>query len=249
MSSRGLSPHGQIADQSADLTVFVWNMYRDGPEPYRVAEYALANDVDIISLLESSPAAGLEIRQLMGEAGRPMHMFANTIDEVSKSRSTVLLVSSALGEYVVDDSVGSTPRVPAVVARPVNQTGPTLVAAHAAPPLPLMMRAWSAGLDWITERCSEPNLIVAGDFNATLEHFRRGSEPGSDLGACRDAAVALGAASVGTWPSQLPPFLGSPIDHVMATAEWEFTEFQVIVELDGLGSDHRALLARVRRVP
>lgn len=145
---------------------------------------------------------------------------------------------------MIDEAAGSTPRVPAVVARPADGTGPTLVAAHAAPPF--FMGDWSAGLAWIAERCSEPDVIVAGDFNATLDHFAGLREPGADVGACRDGALASGSGAVGTWPSNLPVLLGTPIDHVVASQTWEITGFHVVMELDGQGSDHRALLTRLR---
>lgn len=248
MFSRGLSAHEVFSGQAADLTVMVWNMYRDGPDPGIVADFAIEHRADVLSLLETSPAAAHEISRRMSEAGLPMQVFTNTFDEISRSRSTVLLVSSAIGEYVADESAGSPPRVPSVVARPLDHGGPTLVAAHAAPPLPTMMRDWANGLRWLAERCDETNVIVAGDFNATLDHFAGLREPHADVGACRDGAKALGSASLGTWPSWVPTFLGSPIDHVVATGEWEFVEFRVALELDGLGSDHRALVARLRRV-
>lgn len=248
LSFRGMDTRESLYWQPDELTVFMWNMYRDGPEPQLVADNALEHEADVISLLETSPAAAEEIRRVMAEAGHDMQVFSATIDEVTPSRSTVLLISTELGEYQVDFSAGSTPRVPAVVARPVEEGGPTLVAAHAAPPVPLMMRNWSDGLEWIAERCSERNVIVAGDFNATLDHFAALREPGADVGSCRDAGKQFGSAGVGTWPSQLPTWLASPIDHIVAGPAWEFTGFTVKVELDGQGSDHRALLATLRRV-
>lgn len=248
MASRGFATHEVRSDRTGDLTVFTWNMLRDGPDPGLVADFALEHGVDVLSLSETSPDAAHEIQRLMEDAGRSMQVFMNTFDERSESHSTVLLVSRVLGEYAVDDSVGSTLSVPSVVAKPVDGVGPTLIAAHVAPSRPSMMSSWSDGLSWLAERCRKTNVIVAGDFNATVDHFSGLREAHADVGACRDGAMAMGSAGLGTWPSQLPMFMGSPVDHIVATEQWEFVEFRIILELDGLGSDHRAVVARLRRL-
>lgn len=248
MVSRGFAVHEVRSDRTGDLTVFTWNMLRDGPDSGLVADFALKHGVDVLSLSETSPAAAHEIRRLMEDSGRSMQVFMNTFDESSESHSTVLLVSSALGDYAVDASVGSTLSVPSVVAKPVDGVGPTLIAAHIAPSRPSMMRSWLDGLSWLAERCRKSNVIVAGDFNATVDHFSGLRESHADIGACRDGAMALGSAGLGTWPSQIPPFMGSPVDHIVAAEQWEFVEFRIVLELDGSGSDHRALLARLRQL-
>lgn len=247
LASRGLGG-GSSTNASADLTVFVWNTFWDRPGAELIAEFALAHDVDVLALPETSRAAAQEIARLMGEGGRSMQVFVLAFHEVITAQSTALLVSSSLGAYEIDEAAGSTPRLPTVVARPVNGSGPTLVAAHPVAPLPGYYRYWEPGLAWLAERCRAGEVVVAGDLNATLDHFEGLRDAGADLGACRDGARATGSAALGTWPSQVPPLLGAPIDHIMATEEWEFVEFRVVRELDWRGSDHRALLARLRRL-
>ncbi len=85
---------------------------------------------------------------------------------------------------------------------------------------------------------------MAGDFNATLDHFARFSVGGAHFGECRDAAALTGNAAVGTWPTDLPALLGTPIDHVLSTPNWRVSGARV---LDAPGSDHRALLAQLSR--
>jgi endonuclease/exonuclease/phosphatase (EEP) superfamily protein YafD len=63
------------------------------------------------------------------------------------------------------------------------------------------------------------------------------------LGNCADSALSAGAAAVGTWPTSIPALLGTPIDHVMATVNWQVTTLQVIESLDDAGSDHRPIVA------
>lgn len=249
ISSRGLGGPPTEAAGPGSLKVLAWNVLKDAPGADPIAHFALELGVDVIAIPEVSRAMAEEVARLMGEGGRPVQVFSLSFHETNLARSTALLVSSSLGEYELDESVGSTERAPTVVARPRSGAGPTLLAAHPVPPVPGSMRAWESGLRWLAARCREGEVIVAGDLNATLEHFAGLYEPGADLGACRDAARAMGSAALGTWPSRLPPLIGSPIDHVMATGEWEFVDFRVVTELDGLGSDHRAVLATLRRGP
>jgi endonuclease/exonuclease/phosphatase (EEP) superfamily protein YafD len=247
MSNRGFEVSTMSVD-ATDLTVFVWNVYRDGPDPALIADFALTNGVDVIALLEVGPSTVNQIAGSMGQAGRPMQAFTLSFHQPQSPRYTALLISETLGEYAQDFTLGSTVRVPSVVAQPKNGSGPTLIAGHAAPPLPWLMRNWAEGLQWLAERCTEDDVIMFGDFNATLDHFSRLRSAGNHVGDCRDAAQSLGGGSLATWPSQLPMFLGSPIDHVVASSEWEFSGYRIVKELDGQGSDHRALLVQLRRV-
>lgn len=248
MAARGFAVQPAAPATAADLTVFTWNTLGDAPGARLIAEFALQHGAHVLALPETSRATADEIARLMAEGGRPMQVFVVRFSDYF-TQSTALLVDWSLGEYALDESVGSTPDLPSVVARSVNGDGPTLVSAHPMPPTPTRMTHWRAGLAWLADRCREQNVIVAGDLNSTLEHFHGLSEPMADLGWCVDGALVKGSAGLGTWPSTYPAFLGSPIDHILATEEWEFVEFRVLTELDGNGSDHRALLARLNRVP
>ncbi len=248
MTDRGFETSAQPA-QAADLTVFVWNVFRDGPDPALIADFAIANDVDVITLLEVGQATVDSIAAALQEAGQTMQVFTLSFHQPELPRYTALIVSEGLGLYVQDEEVGSTPRVPSVVARPLSGSGPMLVAGHAAPPFPGLMGRWAAGLRWLAERCYEDDVVILGDFNATLDHFSGLRSPGAHVGDCHDAARSLGGGALGTWPSQLPIFLGSPIDHVVASNNWAFSGYRIVTELDGKDSDHRALLVQLQRVP
>ncbi len=247
MTQRGFAVTFE-SEGATDLTVFVWNVFRDGPDPSLIADFATANEVDVIVLLEVSQLTADFVAEKVGQAGRPMQPFTLSFHDPESPRYTALLVSDALGTYTQDHSVGSTARVPSVVARPEDGSGPTLVAGHAAPPFPGLMARWNSGLRWLAERCAEDNIVVMGDFNATLDHFSSLSSQDTHVGDCRDAAHSLGGGALGTWPSFLPMFLGSPIDHVVASSDWKFSGYRVVTELDGQGSDHRALLVRLQHV-
>ncbi|QNO38271.1 endonuclease/exonuclease/phosphatase family protein [Protaetiibacter sp. SSC-01] len=247
LSIRGFSGGAFQTIAEGDLVVLSWNTLGDSPGAERIANLALGQEADVVALPETSHEAGEAVRALLAAGGRPMQLLELQYDTVSKARSTMLLVSTELGEYRVDEEAGSTPTLPSVVAVPVDGSGPTIVAAHPVAPVPGEMSNWRDGLAWLAERCAdaESNVVVAGDLNSTLDHWSRfGSDVG--LASCRDAARAVGAAALGTWPTRMPPVLGSPIDHVLATDAWEVVGFRVIDAEDGSGSDHRPVVAQLR---
>jgi len=193
----------------------------------------------------STETAGI-VAAILTSEGRPMQVLHLSLDEISKARTTSLLISTELGEYRREDSAGSTETLPSVLAVPVDGTGPRIVAAHPVAPLPGEMAAWRQGLQWLADRCAGQNVILAGDLNSTLDHYTGLGSDGGNLGRCHDAARATGDAAVGTWPAILPQLIGAPIDHVMATPDWEIVGFRVIGAQDGAGSDHRPVVAQLR---
>ena len=247
LAVRGFGGGAFQAVADGDLVVLSWNTLGDAPGAEAIAELALEQDADVVALPETSHEAGEAVQALMAASGRPMQLVDLQLDQISKARSTVLLVSTALGEYRRDDTVGTTPTLPSVVAVPVDGSGPTLIAAHPVAPVPGEMENWRAGLDWLADRCAaaDENVIVAGDLNSTLDHWAGlGSDAG--LASCDDVARAVGAAALGTWPTLLPPLLGAPIDHVLATNAWQPIGFRVLETHDGAGSDHRPVVAQLR---
>ena len=235
---------------SADsVTVLSWNTLGDAPGAAVIAAEAVAQNADIVTLPETTEATGVLIAKLMRDAGRPMWVHTLAFDLVSKARSTTLLISPELGDYAVSNAAGSGPPgntnvLPTVVAKPVDGSGPTIVAVHAVAPIQYEMSNWRSDLDWLATQCQADNVIMAGDFNSTLDHMAgRAGAPDAVLGNCGDAALSAGAAAVGTWPTSIPALLGSPIDHVMATPNWHVSALQVIESLDGAGSDHRPIVA------
>lgn len=249
-ASRGFgdpAPASTATQGPSSLTVLVWNTRGDAPGAERIARLALAQGADVVSLPETSEATAARVAVLMRAAGRPMWVHNRYFDTVLKARTTSLLISAKLGRYALDLSAGSTRRLPSGVFRPVNGNGPVFVAVHPVAPVPGEMSAWRQGLQWIADRCTGSNVIAAGDFNSTLDHWAGLGRGGGQLGTCRDGALARGAASLGTWPIRLPIQAGSAIDHVMATPDWTFTGFQVIRTEDNAGSDHRPIVATLQR--
>lgn len=246
LATRGLGDPSFQTKGPADLTVLSWNTLGDAPGAEKIARLALESGADIVALPETTSETAIEVAKLMKAAGHPMWVHTFHYDLVSKARSTSLLTSTDLGHYRVDTDHRTTNVLPSVVATPVDGTGPTIIAVHAVAPIPSELNRWKLDLAWLTSACSGHNVIMAGDFNSTIDHFSGlASTDGAAIGNCFDAGQATGNAAVGTWPTMLPALLGAPIDHVMATKGWRITGMRVIDTRDGAGSDHRPIVAQL----
>lgn len=247
LATRGASGADAAADE-ASVTVLSWNTLGEVPDASSIATLALDEGADVIVLPETTGPLGEEVAIAMRDGGNPMWVHTVAFDEVAKARSTTILISPELGDYAVTSELvpgppGNTNTLPSIVADPVDGDGPRIVAVHAVAPIRWELRNWRSDLDWLAEQCAGANVIMAGDFNATVDHFAGRGVDGGHLGRCRDAAVQADAGAIGTWPTFLPKLLGSPIDHVMATPGWQVDAFRVIGEVDGSGSDHRPVVA------
>lgn len=230
------------------VTVLSWNTLGEVPDASLIAGIALDEGADVVVLPETTASIGEEVAIAMREGGSPMWVHTQAFDLISKARSTTILISPDLGDYEVvsveaPGPPGNTNTLPTVVADPVDGVGPRIVAVHAVAPIRWELRNWRSDLDWLAEQCAGENVIMAGDFNATVDHFAGRGLSGGDLGRCSDAADEAHAAAIGTWPTGLPVLLGSPIDHVLATANWQVDGFRVLQQYDDAGSDHRPVVA------
>lgn len=253
LSSRGLGSQ-ELPGKTADsIRVMTWNTAGSAADAATIAHTAIAMQVDVVALPETTIDAGKEVAIAMRELGRPMwahHESFQDRDDYAPwdANSTTLLISPALGDYAVvaSDAAGTinTSTVPSVVAMPVDGTGPIVVAVHAVAPRQDHMARWRGDLQWLADQCAADDVIMAGDFNATVDHMSRLGVGGASLGRCHDAAVATGNGAVGTWNTAWPALAGAPIDHIMATDAWEATGSVVLTSLDGKGSDHRPLVVQ-----
>lgn len=237
------------------VTVLSWNTLGDAPGAEEIAKLALEQDADILTLPETTEKTGVAIAEAMRVGGRPMWVHTVAFDLVSKARSTTLLISPELGGYEVTSAAGSGPPgntnvLPTVVAAPTDGKGPTVIAVHAVSPIQFEMSNWRSDLDWLAAQCTGDDIIMAGDFNATIDHMAgRAPVDPAVLGDCRDAALSAGSAAVGTWPASAPMLLGSPIDHVLTTPNWQVDSMSVIGSRDASGSDHRPIVATLSLTP
>ncbi|MDT0156712.1 endonuclease/exonuclease/phosphatase family protein [Microbacterium sp. ARD32] len=248
---RGIGSESLPAKTDQALRVLTWNTNGAAVPAEKIAQVVEEQDVDIVALPETSEKVGERIAILMREAGNPMWVHNVNIrpDVVNGPQAwqTTILISAKLGEYSVitssRDGSSNTGSVPSVVAMPVDGSGPTIVAVHAVAPRRDAMSRWQSDLAWIADQCPAGDFILAGDFNATLDHLAPFGVDGGTVGRCRDAASSTGNGMLGTWPATLPALVGAPIDHIMSSDGWRATGSQVLE--DAGGSDHRALVAQL----
>lgn len=225
-----------------DLTVLLWNTQGGATAPDEVARLVLETGADVVSLPEMDDEAAAEVARLVTADGHRMLPHTTRGESGDSWIPTSLLIAEDLGAYRIDEAAGSTPGLPSGVWRPVDGSGPTLVAAHPLPPLPGTMDEWRAGLRWVAAQCDAPDMIAAGDLNATVDHLSGLGEDGGLVGRCHDAAMEAGTAAAGTWPSTVPTWIAAPIDHVLVGSDWTVRGVRVVTTT-GPGSDHRAIVA------
>ncbi|GEK84898.1 endonuclease/exonuclease/phosphatase family protein [Microbacterium aerolatum] len=233
----------------ASVRVLTWNTAGEAVAAETVADAVLAQQADVVTLPETAESVGERIAVMLREQGQPMwvhHVRFGDVENGPQAWETTILISPELGDYSViassEDGSSNTSSVPSAVVMPLSGTGPTIVAVHAVAPRIEAMEHWQSDLKWIADQCPEGDFILAGDFNATLDHMAGLGTGGGDMGYCRDAASRTGTGVTGTWPASYPEILGAPIDHVMASQNWEPTGSLV---LDASGSDHRALVVQL----
>lgn len=246
LSIRGFGNPGFESATDDDVTVLAWNTLGDLPSADVIADLIVDTGAEIVVLPETTAQHGSDIQAALLERGQEFQAQTVAYDEVSKARSTTVLVSSVLGAYTTDESAVTTSVLPTIVATPVDGSGPTIIAVHSVAPLPEELEHWVSDLEWLAGACETENVIMAGDFNSTLDHYTGlGSSTATSLGDCVDAAAATDNAAVGTWPTAIPALLGAPIDRVLATENWRVTGMRVIQSHDSYGSDHRPVLAQL----
>ena len=196
---------------------------------------------DVIVLAETS---AVEAQQALKATS-----YAGTIFETPNAGFTSTYNGSiAPTTVIVNKSLGAAK----LTAGPANSFGtvaiefehpelPTIIGVHTAPPLPGLMHAWKADLERVVEfgESSKKPMIIAGDLNATLRHGALAER--SRLIDAQEFCATL-PWHMGTWHSQFPEFLQTPIDHVLITPELQAISCQTI----RIGrSDHLALETKI----
>ncbi|MFT4234588.1 MAG: endonuclease/exonuclease/phosphatase family protein [Microbacterium sp.] len=235
------------------VRVMTWNTAGSAMGADEIATTAAAMDADVVSLPETSGDVGEQVALAMRDLGKPMWVFhvdlQPDVTNGPQAWQTTLLISPDLGDYSVIEASknlsNNSQVVPSVIAMPTDGTGPIIVAVHAVSPQRSYMDSWSSDLVWAADQCVDGNVILAGDFNASLDHMSALGAAGNDLGYCSDSASESGNGAVGTWPTDLPTLAGTPIDHVMHSASWRTTGSVVLTNLDDQGSDHRPLVVQL----
>ena len=232
---------------AAELTVMTLNAWKGQADAAEVMRLVRENGVTLLAVQELSPA--LE-RRLDAEG-----LGALLPHRISRSRDGAGggAVYSSRPIVPLDSVDGSAFHMPTVQLE-LDAGGPAgpLAVTNVHTKAPVWGRAgqWRSELAALGRRARPGNVLLLGDFNATLDHaeFRQMLEgaAGAGLGGTApdgplvDAGAAALARLVPTWPMDGPPLPGVVIDHIVTSPQVRSRGYSV---LPVAGSDHAAVLA------
>jgi endonuclease/exonuclease/phosphatase (EEP) superfamily protein YafD len=230
-----LGPH---AHGRPDLVVMSLNVKKGGADPASVLTVATRYDADVVVIAELTPAEAARFAAVGLTARFPYEALDAAPD------------TTGIGVYARFPLTGQA-RLPVVNGGEVVRVGTSrpfwLVAVHPSQPL-THDAAWAQ--DWAALDREVPLLtgpvVMAGDFNATLDHrpVRRLLDDGFV-----DAAQRADAGWAPTYPDRplglgwLPAGLGRiAIDHVLFDGSFDAVAVHTV---SVAGSDHRAVIAEL----
>lgn len=228
-------PDGASAARGATLRVLAANLLVGRADTAELMALVTSLRPDVLTLQEFTPAAkerleAAEVRELLPYA------VARPAEGVGGSAVYGRHPLTA-GELI---EIGGFGQATAVLAHP-GGARVEIVSVHPCAPKRIGRQpCWLGGLERLP-RGGGRLRVLAGDFNATLDHL-----PVRDLLAAgyRDAADALGRGLSATWPQGgWGPLPGVTIDHVLADARMGVRDFRV---LPLTHSDHRPVFAELR---
>jgi endonuclease/exonuclease/phosphatase (EEP) superfamily protein YafD len=227
-----------VPDGGRTLTVAAFNTYSGGADVGEVAGLIRDERPDVVSLVE----AGMSFRSKLAPLVEPLgYRLITAVGEPEGDLGGVTaVVAGHLG--AVRSSMYTVTPFPYVELAGGGLGDLRFVAFHTLAPRRGDVPQWRSDVSLVSRWCSGPEpTIIAGDLNATLDH----SVLRSATAGCGDAAAQRGLSLTPTWPTWLPDWLGPQIDHVLATNPIVAERFEV---REIAGSDHRAVVARLRVV-
>lgn len=231
---RSVSPGASTA--RSDLVVAGFNTEHGLVGDTAFVDFVRRNGIQVVMMPETDAVRATALQQALSRSGLDFQRFGVQVGDTASS-ATTLLVDRRLGSYRQVRAAATT--LGSVAAVPVDGDGPRFVAVHTNPPIPNAadMGRWRHDVPAGLSGC-RGDAVVAGDFNATVDHGLFAPPAG-----CRDAAAST--TSTATWPTSAPTWLGGAIDHVLTTDQWRAvrTDVQTLG-----GSDHRAIVAHLHRV-
>ncbi|MEH6699864.1 MAG: endonuclease/exonuclease/phosphatase family protein [Brevundimonas sp.] len=220
-------------DRSAPvLTVYSANLNADNGDVEAISASIRDANADIVILIEVSPAAFAARQDIL--ADYPYQRASETVVPPG-SRGSVIIAA----RYPLSPVDMPRDQLSALHARADTPLGPLhLAGVH-------MTRPWPFQYQWgqiiqaqlladRLARVTDP-ILVAGDFN-TVSSARIGRQIKAQTG------LTPAGAWPGTWPTELPSWLGIGIDH-----QWRSDELVFLSRRIGkrTGSDHYPLVTRI----
>ncbi len=220
------------------VRILAANLYRGKADPEHLLRLAESRDADLLVLTELKPDFEEKLKSLGIDALYP--------------EKIVRVEPGAVGSGIysrwplVDHGrLDTRPMQPRVAVEVPASLPIELVAIHpTAPSGPRSTREWGRDFGRMPAAGSANlPLVLAGDFNATLDHVNLRDL--IDTGYV-DAGSAVGRGLVSTWPSRLKWPLPVTIDHILAERGISVADYDVEKIT---GSDHRAVYAELTLPP
>jgi endonuclease/exonuclease/phosphatase (EEP) superfamily protein YafD len=213
------------------LRVFTANLFQSNPDSGWIGAEIAADrpDVVVVQELNQENARGLRTAlRAYPHAVTQIRAGATGIGVYSRWPLTSARVTDLQGDPLVSVSV-------LVDGQPIR-----LLAVHMVAPRAGELRRWQRqfdDLERLVRRYGPGPLVVAGDFNATLDH--RSLRRVLATAGLDDAARRAGRAWRPTWPRnrRIPPLL--QLDHVLVSPD---VGVRQVLEGRGAGSDHRPVV-------
>ena len=230
VAPRGLGGPTQAEGGTAGrLRVLTANLYQQPRAARSLAAIVRREKPDVVSVQELTPAMARELGALLPH---------RVIDPRPGGFGTGLYSRTPLDRR--DAPRGQKVTVAEVSTRGGGVASPQVWSVHPlVPSRESHMAEWQADLRALPPATDETVRILAGDFNATLDHaeLRRVIDRGYV-----DAAAVVGAGLHPTWPAgrRIPPPV--TVDHVLADERAGVRSVHVLALA---GSDHRAVLAEL----
>lgn len=225
-------PGGNPHASGAQITVMSLNTFWGAADFGQLAELVAEHEPDVIALQEVNKAGLAKLR-----AAGLLRTYSHAVvgGQRVKDEGVVLSRWPARAANLSLPSVYRPARVRIPGAGEV-----TVISAHPLPPVkPSAQKPWARWLAALPapEQLGE-HVIVAGDFNATVDHrqFRDVLDRGWN-----DVALQTGAGLRPTWHGL--PLMRLTIDHILVPPEFGIRSYRVD-RIDG--SDHRVITARLR---
>jgi endonuclease/exonuclease/phosphatase (EEP) superfamily protein YafD len=232
-AGRPVAPGGA----GVEVRVMSMNMRAGAADAVMVVDLVREHRVDVLAVQEITPDAALRL-DAAGLSVLLPHSERSPIEGVVGS---ALYSRYGLVDATTRLNPGEFRQVAATVEVP-GARGLPLESVHPVPPaMSSWVGMWSAGLRGQTAATPDgPARILAGDFNATLDHgeLRRLIATGY-----ADAASAVGLGLTPTWPyagrlKGIAPAVA--IDHVLVDPRIGVRDFRAYTVP---GTDHRAIIA------
>jgi endonuclease/exonuclease/phosphatase (EEP) superfamily protein YafD len=215
--------------------VLTVNTFEGEADVEAVAALVRSGRPDLIAITESAGRFRDRLAPLL-----PDYRFAASQDRGEDVHGVTAAAHTDLGEVAVQVDRSTT--FPSVQLTGGGLGDLRFVTFHSVAPTREDLPGWRSDLTTLDRWCANRDIgpaIVAGDFNATLDHsvFR------AAITGCADAAERTGNGLTATWPSPWPRWVGPQIDHVLITGGITAEALSVH---DIPGTDHRAVLTRLR---